>query len=50
MGLDPVANLGKVTFADVLHVSPWLLIAGLAVFAIGLFVVLERIGPKTKAA
>lgn len=48
--LDPIANFGKVTFADVLHVSPWLLIAVLAVFAIGLFVVLERIGPKTKAA
>lgn len=48
--LDPVANLGKVTFADLLHVSPWLLIVGLAVFAIVLFVLLERLGPKPKAA
>lgn len=47
---ESVANLGKVTFADVLHVSPWLLIVGLAVFAIVLFVLLEQLGPKPKAA
>ncbi len=40
--LEPIGKLGKVTFADVTHASPWWFIAGLAVVAIGLFVVLER--------
>ncbi len=46
--LGPIGNLGKVTFADLLHVSPWLLIAGLAVAAVSLFVVLERLGPRPR--
>lgn len=48
--LGSIGDLGKVTFADVLHVSPWVLIAGLAAGATLLFVVLERFGPRTRAA
>lgn len=40
--MEPIGKLGKVTFADVTHASPWWFIAGLAVVAVGLFAVLER--------
>lgn len=40
--VEPVWKFGKVTFADVTHLSPWWFIAGLAAVAIGLFVVLEK--------
>ena len=34
--LEPIGKLGKVTFADVTHASPWRFIAGLAIVAVGL--------------
>lgn len=40
--LQPVGNLGKITFADAAHASPWWFIAGLAVIAVGAFVWLEK--------
>lgn len=40
--LEPIGKLGKVTFADVTHASPWWFIAGLAIVAVGLFVWFER--------
>lgn len=40
--LEPIGKLGKITFADATHASPWWFIAGLAVFAAGLFLWLER--------
>ena len=40
--LEPIGKLGKITFADATHASPWWSIAGLAVFAAGLFLWLER--------
>jgi uncharacterized membrane protein YedE/YeeE len=40
--LQPIGNLGKITFADAAHASPWWFIVGLAVVAVGLFAWLER--------
>jgi uncharacterized membrane protein YedE/YeeE len=40
--LGSFANLGKITFADAAHASPWWFVAGLAVVAVVLFVWLER--------
>jgi len=40
--LEPIGKLGKITFADATHASPWWFISGLAVFAAVLFVWLER--------
>ncbi len=40
--LQPLGNLGKITFADAAHVSPWWFIAALAVGAVTLFVWLEK--------
>jgi uncharacterized membrane protein YedE/YeeE len=49
--LQPIGNLGKITFADASHASPWWFIAGLGAAAVGLFVWLEnfehRAGVKT---
>jgi uncharacterized membrane protein YedE/YeeE len=39
--LEPIGKLGKITFADATHASPWWFIAGLAAFAAGLFLWLE---------
>ena len=52
-GADVVVTLGdkqtdKVTFADVSGLSPWWFIAGLAVVAVGVFVLIERFGPRPK--
>ncbi len=40
--LEPIGKLGKITFADATHASPWWFIAGLAVVAVALFSWLER--------
>lgn len=40
--LEPIGKLGKVTFADVTHASPWWFIAGLAVVSVILFRWLEN--------
>ena len=40
--LQPIGNLGKITFADAAHASPWWFIAALAAASVGLFVWLER--------
>jgi uncharacterized membrane protein YedE/YeeE len=40
--LEPIGKLGKITFADATHASPWWFIVGLAAFAAGLFLWLER--------
>jgi len=40
--LEPIGNLGKITFADAAHASPWWFIAGLAGAAVALFVWLEK--------
>ncbi len=40
--LEPIGKLGKVTFADATHLSPWWFIAGLAAVAVALFIWLER--------
>ncbi|MEK6701442.1 MAG: YeeE/YedE thiosulfate transporter family protein [Planctomycetota bacterium] len=40
--LEPIGKLGKITFADAAHASPWWFIAGLAVVAVGLFALIER--------
>lgn len=40
--LEPIGKLGKITFADATHASPWWFIIGLALVAVVLFVVLER--------
>lgn len=39
--LQPLGNLGKITFADAAHASPWWFIAILAAGAVGLFTWLE---------
>lgn len=39
--LQPIGNLGKITFADAAHASPWWFIAGLAIVALALFSWLE---------
>jgi uncharacterized membrane protein YedE/YeeE len=40
--LQPIGNLGKITFADAAHTSPWWFIVGLAIVAVALFSWLER--------
>ena len=40
--LQPIGNLGKITFADAAHASPWWFIVGLAIIAVALFTWLER--------
>ena len=40
--LEPIGKLGKITFADATHASPWWFIVGLAIIAISLFSWLER--------
>lgn len=40
--IEPLGKLGKITFVDVTHLSPWWLIAALAIGASGLFYWLER--------
>ena len=40
--LQPIGNLGKITFADAAHVSPWWFIAALAAGAVGLFIWIEK--------
>ena len=40
--VEPIGKLGKITFVDVTHLSPWWFIGGLAAIAIGLFLWLER--------
>ena len=47
--LEPIGKFGKITLADAMHVSPWVLIVGLAVLAIGLFVMLEKREKKLPA-
>ena len=43
--VEPIAKFGRITFPEVVHVSPWVLIFGLAVIAAGLFVWLEKSRP-----
>lgn len=40
--LEPVAKYGKITFPEIAHASPWVFIVGLAVFAVALFIAIER--------
>ena len=40
--IEPLASFGKITLADSLHVSPWVIIVALAIGASGLFIWLER--------
>lgn len=40
--LEPIGSLGKVTLADVAHVSPWVFIVALGAVAVALFVALEK--------
>ncbi len=47
--VEPIGKLGKITFADAAHASPWWFIAGLAVVAVGLFIWLERRERKSLA-
>jgi hypothetical protein len=49
-GLEPIGNFGKVTLAQALGVSPWVLIAALGACAVGLFVWLERRARRAPAA
>lgn len=48
--LQPIGNLGKISFADAAHASPWWFIAGLAAVSVGLFVWLERRAGRDVAA
>lgn len=48
--LEPLGNLGKITFPEALHVSPWWLILTLAVVAGMLFTWLERRQPQAAGA
>jgi len=48
--LDPIGNLGKVTLADVAHISPWVFIAALAVIAAVLFTILEKRFPAASSS
>ena len=41
-----VLSYGKITLPGVLNTSPWVFVAGLAVIAVGLFVVLGRFETK----
>ncbi len=40
--VEPIGKLGKITFADATHASPWWFIVGLAIVAVALFTWLER--------
>ncbi|MBL8758281.1 MAG: YeeE/YedE family protein [Phycisphaerae bacterium] len=40
--VEPIAKFGKITLPEVMHVSPWVLIAVLAAGSVGLFVWLEK--------
>lgn len=40
--VEPIGKLGKITFADATHASPWWFIVGLAIVAVTLFTWLER--------
>lgn len=40
--LEPIGKLGKITFADATHASPWWFIIALAIIAVTLFSWLER--------
>lgn len=40
--IEPIAKFGKITFPEIMHVSPWLVIVPLALFSMVLFVWLER--------
>lgn len=45
--VEPIGKLGKITFADATHASPWWFIVGMTVFALLLFVWLERREQRT---
>ena len=40
--VEPIGKLGKITFADATHASPWWFIVGLAIVVVTLFTWLER--------
>ncbi len=40
--IEPLAAYGKLTFPEILHVSPWMLIVPLTLLASMLFIILER--------
>lgn len=40
--VEPIGKLGKITFADATHASPWWFIVALAIVALALFTWLER--------
>ncbi len=48
--IEPVGKLGKVTFADVTHASPWWFVVGLAAVAGVLFWWLEKQERRARAA
>lgn len=48
--LQPIGNLGKITFADAAQTSPWWFIAALATIAVVLFVWLEQREHRSGAA
>lgn len=47
--VEPIGKFGKITFADVTHVSPWWFIVALAAVAVALFAWLERRERSTPA-
>jgi uncharacterized membrane protein YedE/YeeE len=48
--LESIGNLGKVTLADVAHVSPWVVIIALAIVAAVVFTILEKRKPVATTA
>jgi uncharacterized membrane protein YedE/YeeE len=48
--VEPIGKLGKITFADATHASPWWFIVGLTTVAVGLFVWLESREQRSLAA
>ncbi len=40
--VEPLARYGKITWPELAHTSPWVFIAGLALFSVVLFIALER--------
>jgi hypothetical protein len=47
--VEPVAKFGKITLPEITHLSPWVLIGGLAAVAVGVFLWIERAERKALA-
>lgn len=48
--IEPIAKYGKITFPEIMGVSPWIVIGALAVVSVVVFVLIGKREPKTPVA